>query len=242
MANGELIGPKRFQPYRLRPEAAIVRALVILAVLAIIAALHFAKAILVPLALAVVITFMLAPAVRLLRRLHLGRIPSVAIVVTLASLALISIGSFLGEQLSELAGKLPRYQYVIQEKVQTVSSALSGGTFEELSALLSRLSQQVGRPENQSATSGSEAGQGGAENKPVPVELHQPPPTAFEVLQKFLSPLLDPLTTLALVAIYVVFFLLERANLRDRLIRLAGSHDLQRTTEAINDAGRRLSR
>jgi predicted PurR-regulated permease PerM len=242
MANGELIGPKRFQPYRLRPEVAIVRALVILATLAIIAALYFAKAILAPLALAVLITFVLAPAVRLLRRLHLGRVPSVAIVVTLASLSLVSIGSFLGEQLSEIAAKLPQYQYVIQGKVQTVSSALSGGTFEELSALLSRLNEQVGRAEGKPATPGSQPGQGGAENTPIPVEIHQPPPAPLEMLQKFLSPLLDPLTTLALVAIYVVFFLLERADLRDRMIRLAGSHDLQRTTEAINDAARRLSR
>lgn len=242
MANGELIGPKRFQPYRLRPEVAIVRALVILATLAVIAALYFAKPILIPLALAVLISFVLAPAVRLLRRFHLGRIPSVVIVVILASLALVSIGSFLGEQLSELAGKLPRYQYVIQEKVQTVSSALSGGTFEEFSALLSRLSKQIGSTQDKPASPGSPQNQAGAENAPVPVEIHQPPPTPIEVLQKFLSPLLDPLTTLALVAIYVVFFLLERADLRDRLIRLAGSHDLQRTTEAIDDAARRLSR
>jgi predicted PurR-regulated permease PerM len=237
----ELIEPTRFAPRRLRPETATMRALVILATLAIIGAIYFAKALLVPFALAILISFVLAPGVRLLRRLNLGRVPSVLSVVTITTLVLVTLGSFIGQQLGDVAGKLPRYQYVVQEKAQTVTSAMSGGTFEELSALLSRLNRQIAKPEEKPAQPGPQPSN--AEPlKPIPVEIHQPPPAPFQVLQGFITPLLDPLATLGIVAILVVFFLLERADLRDRLIRLGGSHDLQRTTEAINDAANRLSR
>ena len=70
----------------------------------------------------------------------------------------------------------------------------------------------------------------------------QPPPRPTEVIRRLAEPLLDPLTTFGLIVLFVLFFLLERETLRDRMIRLAGSHDLGRTTEAINDAARRLSR
>src|SRR5437879_5705326 len=64
----------------------------------------------------------------------------------------------------------------------------------------------------------------------------------MEVIQRIVQPMLDPLVTTGVVVIFVIFFLLQREDLRDRLIRLAGSHDLRRTTEAIDDGGHRLSR
>lgn len=77
---------------------------------------------------------------------------------------------------------------------------------------------------------------------PVPVEVRQPDPGALESLQALISPLLHPLATTGIIIIFVIFILLQREDLRNRLIRLAGSHDLQRTTAALDDAARRLSR
>ena len=78
--------------------------------------------------------------------------------------------------------------------------------------------------------------------KPIPVEVHQPGATPVQIVRGVLQPLIDPLTTAGLVVIFVIFFLSQRQDLRDRLIRLAGSRDLQRTTDAINDGAQRLSR
>jgi hypothetical protein len=77
---------------------------------------------------------------------------------------------------------------------------------------------------------------------PVPVEVRQPDPGALENLRALISPLVHPLATTGISIIFVIFILLQREDLRNRLIRLAGSYDLQRTTAALDDAARRLSR
>jgi predicted PurR-regulated permease PerM len=217
------------------------RALTILAVLAVVGALYFAKAILVPIAIATLLTFVLAPPMRLLRNLGFGRIPAVAVVVLGAFLVIFGIGSFLGQQVTELAKQLPQYQYVIQSKIQSLSAATSGSVFERLSGLLDRLNRQLSKPEEPGPNQESQAGSSPAP-PPIPVEIHQPAPSAFDYVGKVLPPLLDPLATLGLVVIFVIFFLLQRRDLRDRIIRVAGSHDLKRTTEALDDAAHRLSR
>ncbi len=79
-------------------------------------------------------------------------------------------------------------------------------------------------------------------SKPIPVEVRQPPPTPVENLVALISPLLRPLTTTGIVAIFVIFILFQREDLRNRFIKLAGSHDLHKTTAALDDGGRRLSR
>src|SRR6202000_1602258 len=78
--------------------------------------------------------------------------------------------------------------------------------------------------------------------QPVPVEVHQPDPSALENLRSLIAPLVSPLATTGIIVIFVIFILIQREDLRNRLIRLAGSHDLQRTTAALDDAASRLSR
>ena len=74
------------------------------------------------------------------------------------------------------------------------------------------------------------------------MEVHQPAPSTLDTLSGIASPLLHPLATIGIVVVFVIFILLQREDLRDRLIRLAGSHDLQRTTAAIDDAAKSLSK
>ena len=111
---------------------------------------------------------------------------------------------------------------------------------ERISNFLADLNQEVGKKHD--ASSGSVPQPNEELTKPVPVEVHQPAATPMQVAERVLLPLVDPLTTAGLVVIFVIFFLSQRQDLRDRLIRLAGSHDLQRTTDAINDGAQRLSR
>jgi predicted PurR-regulated permease PerM len=214
------------------------RALWLLATLGIVAALYFARAVFVPLAVAVLLTFVLAPPFRLLRRWGLPRAVAAPIVVALAFVLMLSIACVLGQQLTQLAERLPQYELTITEKIQKLrDSVLSGGTFQHMYRFLSDVNQQISAKQGeQPAISTSE------QPKPTPVQVVEPPPRPSEMIQRLAQPLVDPLTTFGLTILFVLFFLLERETLRDRIIRLAGSHDLGRTTEAINDGARRLSR
>ena len=209
----------------------------VLAVLGVTAALYFAKVILMPLAMAVLLTFVLAPPVRILRGWGFPRVLSSVLVVVLACAIILGMGALLGQQLAQLAERLPEYQITITSKIQKVGSAFSGGRLERFSRLLNNLNSEIARPEPaQPPEAKSE------EPKPAPVRLIEPPLAPTQIIQRVVQPLVDPLTMSGLIVVLVIFFLLEREDLRDRLIRLAGSHDLRRTTETINDAAQRLSR
>jgi hypothetical protein len=107
--------------------------------------------------------------------------------------------------------------------------------------MLKDLSKELDKPKEAATALGPGANPKAAP-KPVPVEVRQPDPGALESLQSLISPLLHPLATTGIIVIFVIFILLKREDLRNRLIRLAGSHDLQRTTAALDDAASRLSR
>lgn len=224
---------------------AIARSLTVLAVLGAVAALYFAKAIFLPLALAILLTFLLAPPVRLLRRWDVPRGLAVGVVVLTATIVILGLGTLVGQQLTQLGQKLPEYQFNIERKITSVRSAAGGGTFERLSTFLSEINQKIQKEEKAPPPPPAAAPQPQPREeapKPVPVEMHQPEPTPVEVIKNVLQPLLEPLTTAGLVLILVIFFLVQRQDLRDRMIRLAGSHDLQRTTDAMDDGAYRLSR
>jgi predicted PurR-regulated permease PerM len=233
-----VLGPEAFRPRGVRSEAGITRALAVLAVLGVVAALYFAKAIFLPIALAILLTFLLAPIVRLLRGWGLPRPPAVVIVVGFAFLMIAGVGGLVGQQVTLLAQKLPSYQYNIEEKIRSLRTATAGGTFDRISTFLENLNQEIRRKDAAAPQSSAPDNS----STPIPVEIRPPEPAPVQTIQRVLQPLIDPLATAGLVAIFVVFFLLQRQDLRDRLIRLAGSHDLQRTTDALNDGARRLSR
>jgi len=210
-----------------------------------VGALYFAREVFVPLALAILLSFALGPLVMLLRRWHLGRAPSVIIAVLLAFIVILSVGSFIGTQLARLAENLPQYQTNIAAKIHALrGSAAEIGIVGRASGMLKSLTREIGpSPTNAPVTAPALVLRGGGPTQPpIPVEIRQPDSTALQVIQAILAPLLQPLATTGLVIIFVVFFLLQREDLRDRFIRLAGARDLQRTTHGLDDAARRLSR
>jgi predicted PurR-regulated permease PerM len=157
---------------------------------------------------------------------------------------LFATGSLLATQLTQLAGDLPRYQSTITEKIQSFRDTTAGrGTLERASGMLKDLSKELDKPKDAASVPGAVASpKAAAPLTPVPVEVRQPDPGALESLQSLIAPLLHPLATTGIIIIFVIFILLQREDLRNRLIRLAGSHDLQRTTAALDDAASRLSR
>jgi predicted PurR-regulated permease PerM len=209
----------------------------------IIGALYFGRDVFIPVALAILLSFVLAPLVRLLQRAHIPRVPSVILVVLLAFASIFALGGVIASQLTELAGELPRYEYTMQEKIRSLrGTAAASGTLERASGVLQDLRKELSAPAPQSSPDSSARVGAAQESKPIAVEVRQPPPTALENLVALISPLLRPLTTTGIVAIFVIFILLQREDLRNRFIKLAGSHDLQNTTAALDDGGRRLSR
>jgi predicted PurR-regulated permease PerM len=199
----------------------------------VVAGLYLGRTVLIPITLAVLLSFLLAPIVGVLRRIHLGRVLSVLVAVVLALSVILALGGLIGSQIADLAQEVPKYATTIRGKVQ----AVQGFALSQMNLVMRRLEPQAGP----SGTAQSRQ-PASAEPKPMPVEVHQPEPTPVELAERLIAPIVDPLSTTAIVLIVTVFVLLQREDLRDRLIRLFGSSDLHRTTVAMNDAARRLSR
>jgi predicted PurR-regulated permease PerM len=212
-----------------------------------IAALYFGREIFVPIALAILLSFVLAPLVGLLQRARVPRAFSVVSVVVLAFMVIFGLGTLIANQLSQLAGDLPVYQSTMREKIKSVRGATaSSGTLERAADMLQELSRELDKPKDDKSGRGPGPHLGDPNTagavRPVPVEVRQPDPGALENLRSLIAPLLNPLATTGIIIIFVIFILIQREDLRNRLIRLAGSHDLQRTTAALDDAATRLSR
>ncbi|MHB0769812.1 AI-2E family transporter [Bradyrhizobium sp. 5.13L] len=210
----------------------------------IISMLYFGRDIFVPVALAILLSFVLAPLVGILQRIHVPRGLAVVSVVVVAFMLIFAIGSLLAAQLTQLAGDLPRYQSTISEKIQAFRDTKAGrGTLERASDMLKDLSKELDKPKDApSARSPGIIAGSNPSAPPVPVEVRQPDPGALESLRTLISPLIHPLATTGIIIIFVVFILIQREDLRNRFIRLAGSSDLQRTTAALDDAASRLSK
>jgi predicted PurR-regulated permease PerM len=211
----------------------------------VIATLYFGREVFVPIALAILLSFVLAPLVRLLQRWHLPRALSVVSVVLLAFTSIFALGGVIATQLTQLAGDLPRYELTMREKIKSLrGTAATSGTLERAADVLQDLGKELNKPKDPptSPTIQPPVPSPGQEPRPIPVEVRQPPPTALESIAALISPLLRPLTTTGITAIFVIFILLQREDLRNRFIKLAGSHDLQKTTAALDDATTRLSR
>ena len=217
----------------------------------IIVGLYFGQVVLVPLALAVILSFVLAPAVRVLKRWGLPNTPSVVLVVTVAFALIFGVGALITQQVGSLAQELPRYQITLKEKVGALRDATAGGggVIKQASDALKDLQQQLEAPAKSTAppvavtVSPLPLSNGNRGNvRPIPVEVHSPAPTSLDQLQSIIGAVLHPLATTGAVLLFVLFLLLQREDVRDRAIRLLGSHDLEKSTTAMDDAGDRLSR
>jgi predicted PurR-regulated permease PerM len=234
--------PRRPASKVLPPEAPGMRALVsIVTGVVVICALYFGRAVLIPIILAVLLSFLVAPFVDLLRRLKLGQVPSVILAVLVALSVLTAVGALIGAQMAQLAGDLPRYQVAVERKIDAVQERTVG----RADAFLGKAATALKRisPNRQEEIRKSQENQTASPiDAPMPVEVHEPSPSPVELAQRFLSPIISPLETTGIVLIVAIFILLQREDLRDRLIRLFGSRDLHRATTAMDEAARRLSR
>jgi predicted PurR-regulated permease PerM len=195
--------------------------------------------------LAVLLSF-ISPLVDLLRRIGLWRAPAVALSVLVALGAIGLIGTLLGSQATTLAAEVPHYVEAVQNKVERIQ-AVATTRLASITRLLNGGKPATTPPivpavRPRGGTTDAPALPGGTQQQPLVVELATPNSSVLAVARAVIEPLLGPLETTAIVLIIAVFILMQREDLRDRFIRLFGSTDLHRTTIAMDDAGRRLSR
>lgn len=218
-------------------NALSARTILILIGVAVI--LYVGQEVFVPLALALLLTFTLAPIVSFLRKRYIPKIAAVLIAVASAFLVIAAFGFIVASQVANLAENIPTYQRNIVEKVQAFSQAGSGnGVLEHISKVVERIGTEM-----QDSARESQDGTTPQVNRrePMPVEIVTRS-NPVETLGNFILPLISPFATAGLVIVLVIFMLLEREDLRDRFIRLVGLGDMHRTTAALQDAGKRVGK
>lgn len=219
--------------------------------------LYFARDLLIPLAMALSLNFLLAPAVILLERLRLRRLPAVILVVFLASAFIAVIGWVVVRQLLDVASDLPSYRQNIDEKLSSihtpttgpVGSAIYGIKVLNQDLLNTNAPQPPALPETDK-TGNTRQTRGAARpmpqtsppnSAPMPVVVVPSTTSDREYAQQLLKPVIKPLGMLGMVVVFTIYMLIKREDLRNRLLLLAGMSRLNVMTQALNDAARRIS-
>jgi predicted PurR-regulated permease PerM len=192
----------------------------------VVGSLYWARTVLVPLALALMLTFVLHPIVEMLHRQGLGRTPAVVLVVVLVALGLGTVSWIVGVQLSSLAYELPRYQGNLRQKISDLQSASQGGVVGRIQDTIADLTKEFEKTQKPTA------------------EPHEPVAVVAPgfSLVSYVPSLLEFLATAGLVFGLLLFMLMAYRDLHDRLLRIIGYGRLTVTTKALDEAGQRISR
>jgi predicted PurR-regulated permease PerM len=202
----------------------------------VLAILYLGRSVLIPLVLAVMLSLLVAPLVRALRRLRVGKTSSVLIAVVAVAVSCVAVAATLGTQVLRIAESLPQYQSNVQGKLKTLEEVTIG----PLQRLTNETSRLVETRESAEATLHA----GGVE-RPLQAAGRGPPELGrhpLQLMRKLLATVWGPIQFAGIVLLVLIFVLLEHESLRDRLIRTVGATDIRSATRALNDAGDRLSR
>ena len=186
------------------------------------AILYLARDVLIPLALAILLSFLLAPLVRRLEHWKLGRLTSTLIAVVIGFAFIGGIGLVATRQALSLAGKLPEYRENIREKIHALR-APNDGTLGKAAEAIKQLE--------------SDAAPGAA----TPLPVTETAPSAFAALAEMVGPFVKPIGTALAVVVFTILLLLNRENMRERLIGLIGPRQINVTTQAMGEASYRVS-
>ena len=218
------------------PEAKPSKILVLAGIIIVAGALRAAREIFIPVAVATLLSFLLAPLAKRLMKWGLPNVVAVLLSVVLAFSVLGIIGWMVSVQVVNLAEELPRYQDNIRTKIAAVSSADAGpfaGAFEMIGGFREQFEERAKEAAKEKSVDPRE---------PVLVEVQEESPSLVEILTQYGGPLLTPIGMTGVTLVFVIFILLQRSDLRDRLIKLSGGENLNAATEAVDDATRRVTR
>ena len=221
----------------------ISRILTLVGAVVVISALYFARVMLVPLALAVLFTFLLAPLVGVLERIRIPRFAAVFLVVAIAVFGFGVLGWTVGNQLIDVTNQLPSYKTNIKEKIDSIRNPKNrrldkaADAMKELGKEIADAPSAANEPASTLRNSGSTKA-AGQQPKAVPVQVFQPAANPLESLNSVIT----PLGSAVIVLVLTIFMLAGREDLRNRLIGLVGHGHLNLMTQALEDAGARVSR
>ncbi|HEX5768738.1 MAG TPA: AI-2E family transporter [Burkholderiales bacterium] len=195
----------------------------LLGLLVAAAVLYFARDVLIPLALAILVSFLLAPVVRRLEYWKLGRVPSTLLAVALTTAVIGAVGYVGAREALSLAAKLPEYRENIRAKVRALRANDSG--------TLGKAAEAIKELEGEAAPSAAQ-----------PLAVAETPPSALAAAAEWLGPFVKPVGTALAVFVLTILLLLHRENMRERLIGLIGPRQINITTQALGEASYRVSR
>ncbi|HWB02805.1 MAG TPA: AI-2E family transporter [Verrucomicrobiales bacterium] len=205
--------------------------------------LFWGKVVAIPLALAVLLSFMLNPLIKRLQKWKISRAPATGIVVTLACAAVLSLTWLIGSQIYSLTNELPKKEPNITSKVREIRSFFKGGAIEKFNKTLDKVAEEAGKDTGDTKEDGTRAASAASpDDRAIPVYLTTPKNLVdIDGLSKYL-PFLDPLMTAGLVLLLVIMLLLRWEDMRSRLISFSGHRNLSVATKACDDAGKRITR
>ncbi|MGA3204437.1 MAG: AI-2E family transporter [Bryobacteraceae bacterium] len=205
---------------------------------ATLAVLYLAREIFIPFAFALTLSFVLTPLAAWLQRIHLGRVPSVMIVM-IGVVACAGVLSWMvANELIDVVDHLPAYSENINAKIKGIRAPATGA-LGRVEKSVAEIGKELAGKETPAAGRGRRAT---SPENPLPVEVVTPEPSPLTYLQDLTKPILAPLGLFGFVLILTVFILIKREDLRNRLLRLVGVSQLNTTTQAIDDATQRISR
>jgi predicted PurR-regulated permease PerM len=207
-----------------------------------VAALYFTREILIPFAFALTLTFLLTPGVKLLERLHTGRIVAVLTTVLVSILAVGGIVWVIANQLVDVANQLPQYRENIHAKVEAFHFPAKGELGHAAESVQEIMRELINGGAATPPPSRSRTLTQPTTAAPMPVEIVQPPTTGWTQIRELGTPVLAPLGQAGIVIIFTIFMLFKREDLRNRVLRLAGLGQLNLMTQALDDAATRVSR
>lgn len=230
--------PQNRRSVLLQLPASVHSSLKTVVIAIVVLALYYGQEILIPFALAALLAFVLDPMVNYLKRWRIPRAPAVILVTIAAMSVLGGLSLLVGLQVVQLSKNIPEYQATIEKKIRSARQEMpKGGAFSALSRLIDSVEKEV------EATRVSMESKNGLkeESKVVRVQMVEPPLNPVQAIGTWLGPLMGPLLTGGVAFILLIFILLEKNDLRDRLLRMVGG-DLHRMTDALDEAGTRVSR
>jgi predicted PurR-regulated permease PerM len=223
----------------------------VVAIGAIVVGLYFAQQVLIPLSLAALLAFLLATPIRRVEQLGIRRVPAVLLVVVVAFFFIFLLGWVVGRQVYSLAEHFKDYQTEIEEKARHLRAfgGVFGSRFERIGKEIETASAATTKPGAMAvpvtparAPDGSHVAPGTTATNPIYTIVLPSTDSPLHVMATYLGLALGPLGTAGVVLIFVIFILLEREDLRDRLIWLISQGNYTLTTQALDDAASRISR
>jgi predicted PurR-regulated permease PerM len=213
-------------------------------ILLAIGGLYFGREFFIPFTLAILLAFALSPIVNKLRRCRLPKVAAVLLAVALAFVLIGALSYIMASQAIKLADQLPSYRQTMVEKIQSLraSGSAGGGIVDRITSTIEGVGKELSGSEAAASLPAQQSAGSQEKRQPIPVTIEPSVRSPLDVAGAVLGPVVQALATAGIVIVFVIFVLLEREDLRDRFLKLVGAGDLQTSTEALSEAGSRVSR